>query len=38
MFLYPGSGYLFADPGLPDYNEPAATLAKRRVLSLLAKA
>ena len=38
MFLSPGSGHLFADPGLPDYNEPATALAKRRVLSLLAKA
>jgi hypothetical protein len=32
-----GSGHLFADPGLPDFNEPATALAKGRVLSLLAK-
>ena len=32
-----GSGHLFADPGLLDFNEPATALAKGRVLSLLAK-
>ena len=34
---HPGQRDLFADPGLPDYNEPATALAKRRVLRLLAK-
>ena len=34
---HPGQRDLFADPGLPDYNEPATALGKRRVLSLLAK-
>jgi dienelactone hydrolase len=35
LFLYPGSGHLFADNGLPDYDENAATLLKRRVLAFL---
>lgn len=35
-FLYPGSGHLFADPGHPDYDEAAATLATERILGFLA--
>jgi dienelactone hydrolase len=36
LFLYPGSGHLFADSSLPDYDENAAALLKQRVLSFLA--
>jgi dienelactone hydrolase len=35
LFLYPGDGHLFADTSLPDYDESAATLLKRRVLTFL---
>jgi dienelactone hydrolase len=35
LFLYPGDGHLFADNSLPDYDESAATLLKRRVLTFL---
>ncbi len=35
LFLYPGDRHLFADNSLPDYDETAATLLKRRVLSFL---
>ena len=35
LFLYPGDRHLFADNGLPDYDESAATLLKQRVLSFL---
>jgi dienelactone hydrolase len=35
LFLYPGDGHLFADSSLPDYDEEAATLLKRRVLAFL---
>jgi dienelactone hydrolase len=35
LFLYPGDRHLFADNSLPDYDENAATLLKRRVLSFL---
>jgi dienelactone hydrolase len=35
LFLYPGDRHLFADNSLPDYDESAATLLKRRVLSFL---
>jgi dienelactone hydrolase len=35
LFLYPGDGHLFADPGSPDYDEGAATLLKQRVLGFL---
>jgi dienelactone hydrolase len=35
LFLYPGDGHLFADNSLPDYDEHAATLLNRRVLSFL---
>jgi len=35
LFLYPGDRHLFADNSLPDYDESAATLLKRRVLAFL---
>ena len=35
LFLYPGDRHLFADSSLPDYDERAATLLKRRVLEFL---
>ena len=35
LFLYPGDRHLFADSSLPDYDEDAAKLLKRRVLSFL---
>jgi dienelactone hydrolase len=35
LFLYPGDRHLFTDAGLPDYDETAATLVKRRVLGFL---
>ena len=35
LFLYPGDRHLFADSSLPDYDEGAATLLKRRVLDFL---
>jgi len=35
LFLYPGDRHLFADNGLPDYDERAATLLRQRVLSFL---
>ena len=35
LFLYPGDRHLFADDSLPDYDEGAATLLKRRVLGFL---
>jgi dienelactone hydrolase len=35
LFLYPGSGHLFADNSLPDYDESAATLLTERTLGLL---
>jgi dienelactone hydrolase len=35
LFLYPGDRHLFADPSLPEYDEPAATLFRERVLALL---
>ena len=37
LFLYPGSGHLFADPSLEDYDDQAATLLKDRTLSLLGR-
>lgn len=36
LFLYPGDGHLFADPGLPDYDAGAALLLEYRVLGFLA--
>jgi dienelactone hydrolase len=35
LFLYPGSGHLFADAGLDDYDEQAAGLLKERTLAFL---
>ena len=35
LFLYPGSGHLFADVSLDDYDEQAAGLLKERTLSFL---
>lgn len=35
LFLYPGDRHLFADSGLPDYDEAATTLLKQRVLNFL---
>jgi dienelactone hydrolase len=35
LFLYPGDRHLFADNSLPDYDEAAATLLKKRVLRFL---
>jgi dienelactone hydrolase len=35
LFVYPGDGHLFADSGLPDYDEGAATLLGQRVLGFL---
>jgi dienelactone hydrolase len=37
LFLYPGDRHLFTDDSLPDYDESAATLVVKRVLSFLAK-
>ncbi len=36
LFLYPGSGHLFADNSLSDYDEAAAALLMQRVLAFLA--
>jgi dienelactone hydrolase len=36
LFLYPGDRHLFADPGLPSYDEGAAKLLTERVLRFLA--
>ncbi|WP_435742296.1 dienelactone hydrolase family protein [Nocardioides sp. SYSU DS0663] len=35
LFTYPGAGHLFADPGLPSYDEDAARLLTDRVLDFL---
>lgn len=35
LFLYPGSGHLFADPSLDDYDERAAELLTERTLAFL---
>ena len=35
LFLYPGSGHLFADSSLEDYDEKAAGLLKERTLAFL---
>ncbi|MET0523976.1 MAG: dienelactone hydrolase family protein [Nocardioides sp.] len=36
LFVYPGSGHLFAEPGHPDHDEAAARLATERILSFVA--
>lgn len=36
LFVYPGSGHLFADAGSPDYDAGAAALLEQRVLGFLA--
>ena len=35
LFLYPGNGHVFTDSSVPDYDEEATTLVKRRVVSFL---
>lgn len=35
LFLYPGSGHLFAEPGVDDYDEQAAALLLSRTLEFL---
>ena len=35
LFLYPGSGHLFADSSLGDYDEQAAALLRERTLAFL---
>jgi dienelactone hydrolase len=35
LFVYPGSGHLFADPASGDYDEQAAGLLKERTLAFL---
>ena len=35
LFIYPGSGHLFADPSSTDYDEQAAALLKERTLAFL---
>jgi dienelactone hydrolase len=35
LFIYPGSGHLFADPASGDYDELAAGLLKERTLAFL---
>jgi dienelactone hydrolase len=35
LFVYPGAGHLFAEPGHPDYDEVAARLAAQRILAFL---
>jgi dienelactone hydrolase len=37
LFLYPGSGHLFADSSLGDYDKEAAELLTERTLALLAR-
>jgi dienelactone hydrolase len=36
LFVYPGSGHLFAEPGHPDHDQEVADLATSRVLAFLA--
>jgi dienelactone hydrolase len=38
LFIYPGSGHLFADSSLKDYDEQAAGLLKERTLAFLQRA
>ncbi|HWJ82250.1 MAG TPA: dienelactone hydrolase family protein [Nocardioides sp.] len=35
LFVYPGAGHLFAEPGHPDYDAEVARLATERVLAFL---
>jgi dienelactone hydrolase len=35
LFLYPGTGHLFADPSVDDYDAQAAALLKERTLAFL---
>ncbi|ROS75362.1 dienelactone hydrolase [Cellulomonas sp. PhB143] len=35
LYLYPGSGHLFADDSLPEYDEESAVLLEERVLRFL---
>jgi dienelactone hydrolase len=35
LFIYPGSGHLFADPSSTDYDGQAAALLKERTLAFL---
>ena len=35
LFIYPGSGHLFADPTSEDYDEPSARLLRERTLTFL---
>lgn len=37
LFLYPGSGHLFADASVADHDEPAAALLTERVLAFLTR-
>jgi dienelactone hydrolase len=37
LFVYPGSGHLFADSSLPDYDPAAAALLLERTLQFLAR-
>jgi dienelactone hydrolase len=38
LFVYPGSGHLFADPTTKDYDEAAANLLKERTFAFLRRA
>ena len=38
LFLYPGKGHLFAEPGVPDHDGDAAALLRERVLAFLGPA
>ena len=35
LFVYPGSGHIFTEPGLADYDEKAAGLLMERTLAFL---
>jgi len=37
LFVYPGAGHLFAEPGHPDYDEQVAKLATERIIAFLAR-
>jgi dienelactone hydrolase len=37
LYLYPGSGHLFADPGSPDYDPECARLLMDRTLAFLSR-